>query len=804
MSIFSRIRPNWVSVSALALCALAVRLSAEIATPVLRFTSGTDLNEWLVTGPFDGESDASMIDEDLLRPLGMAESENLQIVALQSKLNSGSTVTQKVIKVQDGVVDLQHAFGRSQKDMSKIKQSGAYLDCMIESEAEQPAYLSIGNADALKLWVNGDLVYRFEGRSVVETYGDCIRIKLKAGPNLLRAKALNIDEGRGIAVHLEKQPSAAARVAMKSMRIRPGNLLTKVFVDSRNPLVMSLRGVPQEFACGAMVLDVNETTLLRLTPEQLRSPGWVPTLPEGVYIFRVVVGGEKYDEPFCVGESQKVFAQLKTEATPFLDQTPRGLSLAGYIRRLEILHDPKVKPARFSYTWDRRILFPLAAIARTIRQSSGQDNLGRIGGLQIRGFKSKIDDQIQFYRLYIPESAGVENTKLPLVIFVPTTVSANRPFIQSPFIVAQSEAERMAALAEKYRMAILWCGYRNQPRGLPSELTHLDEVLDDVGNIYPIDSDRMFLCGACSGGAVSSFYALDRPGRYAGIGMLNPVFGLHSPPGETWDFRKFETFSEYESSWDMAPTLLEKTKIPILLINDGAEPGHGDLFISEYFAKLAAQNRYPLEFEIRAKPRAQHFDAWERFLAWFSAAERKSTSSDRPSLWRQDTVAASLARRFVVVEGTGGNDHDRQILQDLSKQFQDAWKETYHGPCRVVRDTDFDIAGDAESTLILIGNEKINLVWKRLKPKLPIRLGTKTVHLSGREWSGDGLSVIATMKNPLAKNGDIIFLGAADPTDINFGALDLTTEGWFSFAIFGRAAEGPKLIDAGLWPKVGR
>lgn len=90
--------------------------------------------------------------------------------------------------------------------------------------------------------------------------------------------------------------------------------------------------------------------------------------------------------------------------------------------------------------------------------------------------------------------------------------------------------------------------------------------------------------------------------------------------------------------------------------------------------------------------------------------------------------------------------------------------------------------------------------YEDMEPSFPMALGTKRIGLGDREWSGEGLSVIATIGNPAVKNGSIILLGAADLNDARFGALDIATESWFSFAIFGRVARTRQLLDVGRWP----
>lgn len=122
--------------------------------------------------------------------------------------------------------------------------------------------------------------------------------------------------------------------------------------------------------------------------------------------------------------------------------------------------------------------------------AEGADPLRVRRGLQIRGFRSKIDNQILAYQLFIPE-AHPEGAPLPLVIQPSTVVQRDVPYVEGPVIGDPGAGYLM----DKFGYAMLWVGYRSQPYGSPLDFAHLDEVVKALSADFDIDPERLALLG---------------------------------------------------------------------------------------------------------------------------------------------------------------------------------------------------------------------------------------------------------------------------------------------------------------------
>ncbi len=74
----------------------------------------------------------------------------------------------------------------------EIEQAVAYAYAEIESSEERSAYLRVGSDDAMKIWLNGELVYEFWGGRQLNYYSAFVPIKLKKGSNCITVKVLNM------------------------------------------------------------------------------------------------------------------------------------------------------------------------------------------------------------------------------------------------------------------------------------------------------------------------------------------------------------------------------------------------------------------------------------------------------------------------------------------------------------------------------------------------------------------------------------------------------------------------------------
>jgi hypothetical protein len=82
-------------------------------------------------------------------------------------------------------IDFWDAYG-------EIEHAVAYAYAEIESSEERTVYLRLGSDDAMKIWLNGELVYEYWGGRQLSYYSSSVPVTLKKGSNSITVKVLNM------------------------------------------------------------------------------------------------------------------------------------------------------------------------------------------------------------------------------------------------------------------------------------------------------------------------------------------------------------------------------------------------------------------------------------------------------------------------------------------------------------------------------------------------------------------------------------------------------------------------------------
>lgn len=769
------------------------------------------LHNWLVVGPFTETSSQDPWNFNYLAQSGIQETDFYA--------RSFDKYTESLPQGEPGRhVDTPHRFVLNQGDfidffnlfdlphVTDLSPGAVYAACEVTCLADNSAVLLVGGADAEKVWLNGSLLYGTLTRRGMNTYDEAIPITLKKGANFLLLKVAHWKLAWGLTARIEPTAEAAAATALQQQGMLNGLILKRCIMPPDAVLDIMPRGVPQGIKFLATIVEPSGKSVAKTTVTAGRADE-APHLLINPGIYRLILecGDKHYSEPFIVGDPLNLVPALETRCNVFAKNDRIKLNLDALQRRIAILCQPENR-SRHDYALDRSLVYSFEELEKALLLlENKQEAFSNIPGLHIRAFRSRIDDQPQYYRLFVPSSYRRDGGRLPVAVMLPTIISASRPFIESAFIAAHSEAERMSVIAERLGIAVLWSGYRNKPTGQPCEFTHFDEVLAAVGNDYNIDSQKISLYGACSGGAIASMLAVRWPGRFSGIGLLNPVFTLPKSLNAD-DITLFSDFPGFKS-W-LRPTIIREflahENTPTFIIHDGAEPGHGSLAVSVNFAEHASAAGYPLKFDQRMQTLAQHFGAWEELLTWLATQERKpalnpigsASSANPPAL---GSIADAFADRFLVVIGTGGDGNDRAAIQRICDDVQNSWKSSQFGTCRVCKDNDFDEKEEIDSNLILVGNEITNSVWRKLGGNLALMAEEDKIQIKQRVWTGRKLSAEMVLANPLNPKHQIVLIGSKNLADAHFGSLNLSIEGWFSYAIWSNTEGTPALVDAGTW-----
>jgi hypothetical protein len=796
-------------------------VAASLSVPRIAFgAEGRAIEDWLVLGPFTVRPETDPWDTDYLAGGALTEAtcDPAGMQRLAQAANGRTNATSDFSKgrrvSKSEFIDFEDLF---QKPYTTDPEQGAvYACCRIAAQAEGPAYLLVGSADSAKIWLNGEALPTFPARHGVNTYQDALKVDLHRGDNFLLVKVVRWhNPAWGLTVRLEPTSAAATRTALEREDMLNALFLLRLVINQRQYLNLEMRGVPTDASLHGIIRD-HGGKLVAQMEIGAKSNRWKPpaSLPDGIYSLNVTLAGpgaKTYSQSFCVGNVDTMAAKLMARVRRLSVDPRTQIDLEVLCRRLEILLQPENRrdphleremEVKFVYTLDE-----LEKLADQAETTPGP--LLSTPGLHIRGFRSQIDDSIQAYRLFVPGPLARPAAGWPLVIMLAPVPEASRPFLASVFIAEHSEAEHLSAVAARYGLAILWSGYRTLPTGAPCEMTHLDETISEVERDYSIDRQRLYLVGECTGGAVATMASVHWPRRFAAIGLLNPIFDLakRPDPAELDQFGGSASFLGWLADGSRVQDLLSLGSPPMYLISDGAEAGHGHLDNSLRFMGSARMAGYPATFEQRPATLANHFGSWEYLFRWLvgqSLAPARAAQVAGPTAMASKEppqgIMRGFAQRFLVVEGTGGSPADRRAIERISGAFQRARRQAHYVGCRVTTDAAASLSDPRAATLVLIGNEQTNRLWKSLATAFPVAVAADRVEIRHLSWSGHRLSFLAILPEMVQGNKTVVLIGGNDLTSAYFGTMNLSTSGWFDYAVWGAEPGPPALLAAGNWP----
>lgn len=807
ITIFYR-RYSWL-ILALTYMPLQSSHAQDVSLPYIDASKGDSIKEWLILGPFMAAANEDPIAIDFIARYGVKESALTpdSIEALKhefSSLRQSSTqIPYAIAKHNAEFLDFQDIFGRGYFSEGEIPKAAVYAACNVFSAIDRTAYIHFGSDDGAKLWLNGELLHSTSGRRALKTYSDCAKIHLRKGPNLLVFKVQDFGIYWGLTARITTQLDDAIKTALTSQRTLNSNLLLHSIVESFDAIKLKIAGAPDEVSGTMSFYDRNEN-LLGVTTIDHQGPKTTPpnVLGEGVYRTSLSFDGNIYSEGLVVGDPTRIFNDLLRTIQAKLTNADLSLTVNILCQRFDVLMRPNIKTSA-NKDWERKVVFVLQEMTEIAKYASDSTNKPlSLPGLHLRGFRSAIDGQVECYRIFVPTASRSAPEGVPLIVVIPTVVSTTRPFIESPFIAAHEEAEALARMANRTGSAILWIGFRNNLYGHPCEFTHDEEVFASVFKNYNIDKTRVSLLGACSAGWIGSMMALRWPERFASMGYLNPTYhrrrNTFSDRGE---YRGFSAYRNWISENDPLPGLFDLRNVPMLVVHDGAEPGHGPLAESSAFMALAKARGFPATLEVRPQTEGQHFASWERLIVWLAKQKRISASERRDEQRLADPSSGPIARAFsapfMLVEGIGRDQRETDALKRLSREFQDAWRTSNFGECRVVSADRVSDADEREYNLILVGNRETNLLWSRLADRLRISLKDHEVRVDEKIVTGKTLSAQIGFPHPEYPKRQVVFVGAADLSAARFGTMDLSVDGWFDYSIWECGEkEHPKLLVA--------
>jgi len=150
------------------------------------------------------------------------------------------------------------------KHIAKKEYVYTYATTQIQAKSSKSVYFGVGSDDAIKIWLNGELVHENFAARAVGIDQDLVAVKLVKGANNLVVKVVNGILGWGFSVHTISKPFANAMFVDKA---------AKVSVDQLDRLLEHGIDINAKDASGLTALHHAQISRLKIRAQQLIERG---------------------------------------------------------------------------------------------------------------------------------------------------------------------------------------------------------------------------------------------------------------------------------------------------------------------------------------------------------------------------------------------------------------------------------------------------------------------------------------------------------------------------------------------------
>ena len=511
---------------------LVASLSALVGTtvgfgaPVFRFPADSGntapyVLAWRVLGPFEWtepfvpstrSDDSPVVGRQLDHPFGL----NLKV--------EGGTSDSLPIAAQGRLGHLyrsRNGLVRMHEIVEKTDFRVAYATAAVLSDTNRDVALLAESDDGIKIWLNGEMVVRRPLIRRIAQFSDYTPVRLRAGENRLIVKLAHTKQNDvwdpwDFAIGIRTLEAARFEVVNRSV---PPFFPTVILAPGR-PLPVDLRLFAEAGAARLRVKDRFGADLsdTRLSSGRIQSVP-LPDSALGPLTAELQVGSRSYRETLFRGSVDETVTQYDRLLPAYFGELRHRINLGALLTRLHHLLSPEHRE-NDNQLWQKKIadaVWSVESILGDIR--ARRDPYRAAPGTHLRGFVSKIDGSVQHYLVHAPPEAAAG--PVPLVVIVPFVEYPLRPFLESIAVAEYSTLRILDRAADRNHMAYLWFNNRGNTGGQPIGISDLFQAVESVKEDYPIDADRVYLFGACSGGRDALAIAAAYPHLFAAVGLLS-------------------------------------------------------------------------------------------------------------------------------------------------------------------------------------------------------------------------------------------------------------------------------------------
>jgi hypothetical protein len=549
---------------------------------------GIILNNWQILGPFAADGDNNYLNKDNLEFFGFNEStiEYKDFVSISRKsvkhnVQLLDNFDNKRIESSETLVDINEAFGYNPK--VKSFSGNAYLACIIKSDKEKTVRLDFTSDDGAKIWLNHKQILYNEKAGVVIDDEYYLPFKLLKGDNFLLVKINNGLIEWQLYARLENESEEGIRRHNKLLAsINNHNFFNSSILDSSNSLILSNKLPVNKYYFN--ICNENRKTIYSDTINtEVRNNVDLSALNHGLFYSHLLLHNDTLQQMIykgnIVNDTKRIILELHNRR---LNGKIRNC-VDALIYRFNHLLTPGNQGSTLSEKqfWQRKILIlyvELKNILFHLKFVNG--NKLNMPGTTIRTYISEIDNQVQYYLLFVPNNYKKFNY-YPLMFFIPAQFPNHQPYLEGMKVADQGLIENLQDLADKFNIIILEPFYREIGKINFNSIEETDffEALHSVKEDYNVDTTRLYLSGACEGAFKALRLAVRYPTMFAAVGVVAPVFKSDLST----------TTNEWISKNEPVLHIKNIRNVPFIIIHSKLDP-HASVAHSDDFMKVANNN----------------------------------------------------------------------------------------------------------------------------------------------------------------------------------------------------------------------
>lgn len=469
-------------------------------------TGQTAIKNWGILGPYSEKCIHQRIEPDV-------QESDYKLFEKYYRLSKFHLYPVHSYIQKNDYVDLNQALGID-------SAASCFAYCTITSKTDRNVAFLMGFDNNANVWVNKKKCLSVRSKNITKN-DYSVKIHLSKGDNLIVIGISSDKDAFGF--HLDIADTGVYRKYAYGKNFH--SIADHYLVDSGKRLSIKLTN--PDFYNPAHMAKVIVTDMANhpFTSMSFNS-GHICNIPmrdapAGIYSCQLTLDRDTFKQKFVYGNYKKIFRKIQAKLSAIPNESTR-LNTQTLISRISYL-DEFGKRNGYDDVLERKIsatLFDLAEVTQILKHKS--DSFTQNLGFHIRAFRSRIDNTVNYYAFYTPKFAGA-NTRLPLVMIMPWVAKQN-PFTESWHLAFIDRIEFLKSLADKYGFAIMWqsCRIYEKYNLNPIVSTTAFESFDDLQKSCPIDTDRVYLYGTCSGGLQSLLLANRFPSKIAAVGVEGP------------------------------------------------------------------------------------------------------------------------------------------------------------------------------------------------------------------------------------------------------------------------------------------